>query len=379
MKKAISVLLALIMVLSLAVPAFAADTANNYPVILIGGREESVPIYDTEGNRINDTDVSTEYVANAVMNCLPYLLIAERTGNYQPWIDKVMEYYAPVFEKMLPDENGEITDGSRPEMISDSSHCYPGYSGYDYVFKFDWRQDPYTQADLLHDNIQYIKGLKGADKVSLVGRCYAGVIIGAYLDKYGSEDLCSVVFNSCATLGAESAGCCFSNNIYFDTNAIEKYCEMEALTGIPELDEIILTTLKFINSSYIETGKNGMLSKIERKLYTKIAPTLFQCSFGRFASFWGMVSTEYYDKAKAIIFNTDEAREKYAGLIEKIDRYHEFQLDFENKIAELEEQGVTFAAVANYNRVLAPVVKNPKLQSDDTVELYHASFGATAA
>lgn len=379
MKKAVSALLAFIMILSLAAPAFAESNTNNYPVIVIGGREKSVPIYDKEGNHVNDTDVSTEFVADAVMNCLPYLLAAEKTGDYQPWVDKVMEYYAPIYEKMLPDENGEITDGSRPEKVSDSSHCYTGYNGYDYVFKYDWRQDPYTQADFLHDNIQYIKKLKGVDKVSLVGRCYAGVIIGAYLDKYGSEDLCSVLFNSCATLGAEAAGCCFSNNIYFDINAIEAYCEMESLTGEPELDEIILSTLKFLNSFYIETGEKGTLTEIERSLYTKIASALFQCSFGRYASFWGMVSTEYFDDAKAIIFDTDEAREKYAGLIEKIDRYHKFQLNFEDKISELEKQGVTFAAVANYNRVLSPIVKNPKMQSDDTVDLYHASFGATVA
>lgn len=154
---------------------------------------------------------------------------------------------------------------------------------------------------------------------------------------------------------------------------------MESLTGDPEMDDMIMTTLVYLNSFYLKTGEKSKLTKIERKLYTKIASTLFQNSFGRYASFWAMVSTDYFDDAKAIIFDTEESREKYAVLIEKIDRYHEFQLNFEEKIAELQNEGVNFAALARYNRVLSPIVKNPKMQSDDTIELFHGSFGATVA
>lgn len=378
MKKILSAAIALILLLLTVVPAFAeTGTANDYPVIVIGGRVKSTPIYSADGVQVNDTAVDTDFIVNAVKDCLPYLGRGILTGNYQPWIDKVMEFYAPIYADMIPDKNGEITDGSRPELLSGEGYINSGYYGFNDHFLYDWREDPYVTADALYRDIQLLKQKTGKEKVSIVGRCYGANVMTAYLDKYGIGDIDTLVYSVSAARGADAASSGFAGKFRLDGKYLELYTAGNELFGEPAIDELLNATLDYVDEFF---GFNGMMGGLEffvEKLFPIIAPTVLRASFGSYCSFWAMVSDPYYEEAKKLVFAGVE--DEYAEFIEKIDRYHKIQRELPEVLERYREEGLNVAVITKYNSLLAPVIEQVNLQSDDTISLPTASFGATSA
>jgi len=91
---------------------------------------------------------------------------------------------------------------------------------------------------------------------------------------------------------------------------------------------------------------------------------------------WCYVPMEIYEEAKQIIFKDNP---KYAGLIERIDRYHYQVQALQHEILLKTASEVKTAVRAGYNRPLYGLTKGANVHSDDKVDTAFASFGATCA
>lgn len=97
MKKALTIVLSIIMVMSLAVPAFASEAAPEYPTIYVTGAKTN-NIY-LDGEKVFPKNVDEMgIIKEALAPCFKKLAEGLVTGNYQPYVDEFYNAMAPMFE-----------------------------------------------------------------------------------------------------------------------------------------------------------------------------------------------------------------------------------------------------------------------------------------
>lgn len=390
-KKLVSVFLALMLVAAVAAPATTAyaESVSVIPTVLVGGRNRGMEIYTPEGEKvfpIGDT-LDAKKIASAVMTCIPYLGAGMLTGDYQPWADQFYKAIAPYYEKILCDGNGDIAATSLETKYDYSNPQPTSINECDYAFNYDWRIDPCQAADYLETYITNILAATGSKKVNLVGRCYGGTILSAYLYEYGCEKVHTAVYYVSISQGTGlRASELFAGKFMFDPQCIEDMFLDSDIKGYyekfvedPVLRELILATLNLLNTLDTLNIPFDKLSAFVNKVYPELAPKIVPATYGTFASIWSMVAAEDYEQAKALVFKGQE--DKYAGLIEKIDHYHyDIQANEATMLKELQDEGMRVAFVVKYGVPhCVPFTVSSKVNGDNAVEVYRASLGATAA
>ena len=95
-------------------------------------------------------------------------------------------------------------------------------------------------------------------------------------------------------------------------------------------------------------------------------------------SYWAMVGEEYYEDAKKFVFGGHE--KEYAGLIKKIDNYHnKVKVPLESKLKQFKKSGMKIEIIAKYNTPFLPFLESHSVQGDAKISLSDISFGATGA
>ena len=239
MKKQLSVLLAALMLLTLAVPAFAADKqGTDTPNVYLQGQGEH--IYNDAGEVLYDgPDLPEGFLSEAVQACMPSFLTAMKEDSPEAWAAyraKFLEVVMPIFGSYFLDKNGEASDGSHINMNwwnnNASKYADGSYRMRSYNFYQDWRLDPFANAETLNAYIQKVKAQSGKAKVNLIGRCEGVNVIMAYLAEYGYDDV------SCVELYVQSAGgvdlvsALFSGEMQFDAAALRRFNDYNDLVSI---------------------------------------------------------------------------------------------------------------------------------------------------
>ena len=120
MKKIVSTLLALVLILSVLPLAIQAHAANPYrfdlPTVYFRGNGE--PIVDEDGNTVYDFDVSTDQIKEIAAKVLP-LLLAGMIGEKVTGPSAYDEYYkvfgeemSKIYDRCQLDENGNPKYGT---------------------------------------------------------------------------------------------------------------------------------------------------------------------------------------------------------------------------------------------------------------------------
>lgn len=382
MKKLLSVLLVCVLLVSAAVPAVSAAAAgtNRLPVIQVKGRGTTTPIYDAAGKRIFPLPtVQTDFITGAVKECLPLLAKGVFTGNYDEWAARVAEIMAPIYQDLIPEKDGVVRDGSSLKNVSGAGKpLYKGDNDYDYIFRYDWRQDIFMTAADLHETVQQVKAATGAEKVSISARCYGGNVLAAYLYEYGHEDVDTAVFYCSIADGCIKASESFGGKFALDPEALSAYLDSGDVMDDPAMTEMLRSTVAYLNSFYGLDLTADLLAKIVNALYKPLAPELLPVSYGAFTCFWSMVDDENYTYARNLVFGDKE--EEYADFLQKIDHYHyDIQNGFENWLTRYQAEGLNVAVVVKYNTPIPPLFRDSDQQGDETVEVASASFGAVSA
>ena len=417
MKKLLSLLISVIMVLGVIAPVSAtvANAADEIvPIIYVRGNGQE--IVDADGNEVicdigdigkidldidsEDEDSKNKIVEAAANIILPFLTEGLLLDEWDSYEKAIYDELSPLFEKAMLDGDGNPQYGTDiAQMLKDYNADIKnkGNSFYSYGFYFDWRLSPYDNVDKLHAYIEAVMSETGATQVSLTSRCLGGSLINAYLEVKSREEggldhiknvlYCDTLSNGCTMI---SKG--FSGKLEFDSKSIQMY---EAQLGYLDevgygsglnisglAGEIVEKSLDLFSQVGVVDKFAGGLEKLYSRLYQALIPALFK-SVGYVSQpiYWTFVKEEDFDDALEVMFGEEGSEEWKAneGLISKIleyrtnisSRHDEFLLDMSEKLH--------IGVIAKYGLMSAPLIEGYDKLSDNLASLEDSSMGATCS
>lgn len=412
MKKLFSVVLSFVMLLGCFLPTVSAATVEKLPIIYIVGKQNS-PVYKTDengnwlldenGKRIQVDNVNTpmgmtreDYILTQVEPVLKELAPALSSGNYDAYIQSLIDAFAPVYEEAVLDENGEDPDG-RIDWDYSVQQPQQGMGGFKYYyFRYDWRYSPYEIADDLHTFVEYVCKKEGVDKVNIHARCYGSNVAAAYIAKSetGYYDapfrVKNFALNTTPIAGYIIVGALMSGSIKFEPDNIDRYVSIlmnsQSVFDDPVIDTLVTVLVSVMNQAQLLGWSMDKIQEIYDAISDKLIPGLALVSYGSFPSYWSMIGDEYYEKAKLKVFGTTEAEGKYAKFIEKIDNYHNIigivdentgEYLYESLLKRCEaEYNMKTAVFAKYGYASFPFFEGSELTGDARGTVTELSLGA---
>lgn len=391
MKRIICIVLSILMLVPCVFSVSAED--KDTPIVYVEGQGATLVNADGEVIYSGILDSMPEgALTDIVMACVPSFISAVTLGNDEAWAqykEKLTQYVYPLFADIQLDKSGNVTDGSHvnwswndssiKKIVSDARETGYGLdTAHSFVFRYDWRLDPYVSAEKLNDYIGDIKRITGADKVNLEARCEGGNVVTAYFDAYGYDDVKCCEFYVSSVGGVEYVGPMFSGRYNFGSDSINRYKKERLTLEDKAINDFLDATLKVATDTYgLDLAAIG-LPFIMNKLYDHVFQDLLLNSYGEFPGIWAIVSKEYFNDAKKTVFGGKE--EEYAELIEKIDNYHNrVSMRADEILTNGKNAGVHFAVFAKYGFQFLPVSENNDCLSDNCVILSKATYGATCA
>ncbi len=390
MKRFISLLLCLCVLISVVIgvaPAvLAAEDRINVPLVYIEGQGASLyRNYGTsEQEQIYPIQIPENYIAEKVDQYLPVFADAFFTQEWSDFCVALQDCIIPLFNDLRLGPNGEPTDGSTVgwtwsrETLKNKA-VNGTYGIEDYVFKYDWRIDPWSTADKLHQYIEDVMYVTGATEVALLGRCLGASIVAAYMTKYNGEHIKECIFYASASHGALMCSKAFCGELFLESDGIERFVYDIELSATDYIQDFIEAFVTLLNKTYGLDIASWSVNNVYKDIYLDIVPPILIESYGTFPGYWSMVTDDDFEKAKETVFYNADL-EKYAGLIEKIDNYHvNTRQKMDSTYLELSKNGVEFSNIAKYGYQIIPVSKDNDVVSDGTCEIGDSSMGATAA
>ncbi len=383
MKKFFSIVLSIVMLLGCFLPTVSAATVEKLPIIYIVGKQNS-PVYKTDengnwlldenGKRIQVDSVNTplgmtreDYILTQVEPVLKELVPALSSGNYDAYIQSLIDAFAPVYKDAVLNENAEDPDGRIDWDYSVQQPQY-GMGGFKYYyFRYDWRFSPYEIADELHRFVEYVCKKEGVDKVNIHARCYGSNVAAAYIAKSdeGYYDapfrVKNLVLNTTPIAGYIIVGALMSGSITFDPDNIDRYVSIlmdsQSIFDDPVIDTLVTVLISVLNQAKLLGWGMDKVQEIYDAISDKLIPGLALVSYGTFPSYWSMIGDKYFEKAKLKVFGTTEAEGKYAKFIEKINNYHNLLGIYDEAAGEYRYESLLKRCEALYNMKTAVFAK----------------------
>ena len=420
MKRTISWLLTLVLLLTCLIPAFSAAAANyTVPISNVGKRVvvmlsgDGDALYDKDGNRLfkftdmltrinNATEVNKdeeeeednsslyESIANVLM---PFLVQGLLRDDWDPYYENLQKELAELTEGLQLDENGNVVNGSglSPDhqavnaynITHDNKDGNGNYNSDSYHFWYDWRKDPLETADELHAYLEKVRAMTGKQEVSLLGRCLGNNVIAAYIYKYGLDGIAGVGIDGTVSNGAEFISESISGKFHVDGKAIECLLNDSNSLGRMHLDPFILATLNLAEESGLI---NTVVGVTKEKLYAKVVEgvtsALSLATFFTMPCYWACVKPADFEDAKNYVFGPEgsEKRQQYAGLIQKIDNYHyNVRANMDSILQSIPANGKKIAIISKYGFQIVPICQSSACVSDQYASVASSSFGATTS
>ena len=407
MKKTISVLLSILMVFSLAMPAFAAGSSSYrgpIPTILITGDGDQ--IVDPDGNVLydgtdrwaalkrDDSSDGNSAIAEAAKNIFfPFLLEGVLQDKWDNYYEAIYQEILDLYEGTILDGNGNPQNGSdisvkhrnenakaMTENRKDSKNTYAFNS---YHFWYDWRLDPIQIADELNDYIEGVKKITKHDKVCIVTRCIGSSVLLAYIAEYGTGSIYGIGMDGSASYGSEFISGALSGDFTIDGDSISRYLADARAFDRLNIDPFVDTTLELLENSgaldhMTTAARNLLYLKIEKGVISAIA----RATYLTMPCYWALVSADKYETAKKYVFGEegDPKRTEYAGLIEKLDHYDvKVRQHIPELLTSVADAGANVCIIAKYGTQIIPIVKDADWVGDEYASVRSSSYGATTS
>lgn len=389
MKKMISILLTVVMLLSsVSALAFASDTEKDIPIVCVHGYGATV--YYPDGSVVyppeSNYDIG-EHVKKVTPGILKELGKSLLTDNWDGYCDSLYDAIAQLYEGFPLDGNGEISNGSFVNTSHNEAVLRnPKQSDYhvcDFMFMYDWRKSPLEVADELNTYINTLLDKTGHSKVGLAGRCLGSAIVSAYIAKYGTAKVDTLVYYvPTINGGVGGVDSLFTGDVTLDPESLDRfvdyYINRKGISGDDIMDDFIVALFSLLTYCQVLPAAEDALEMIYAKVKSDVVPRLLLACYGGLPSFWSMLSSEYYEDAKAFVFKGRE--DEYAGFIQKIDEYnYEVKEKLPELLKDFENEGGRVAVIAKYGFNIPPICQYPNAQSDGVVATKNHSFGATCS
>lgn len=394
MKKLLSVILAVIMVLS-SLSLFAlAKEEEIVPVVVLQGYsgptlvyadENGEPIIDPETNDVVKAwPVDFGKIGEQLVEALPGMVTGKLIGE-----DAIVEAIVPIVkETLMPlvilddgtswqnltyyPKGAKATQVSTliekgmeqyiPESIFVEEAVKRVGAENVFGFTFDWRKSQVDYAKAVDEYIQEVKEITGSDKVDIMGLSHGGQYGTTYLYYYGDKgDVRNAILANPATEGTTFVSTLFMNEyVDLDMKNIMKY--IEHIFDIEEDFEWIFDLLSLEN---IVGGVNRVLQE-ERIIYR----------FSHVPSLLDFVPMDRFDE---VVENIGLTPEKNGKLYYDTVKYHNdvhTGTNLADRFAELKDMGINIGYIVGSGyTALSGVGTN----SDFLIDTYLASGGATCA
>lgn len=395
MKKLLSVLMAIVMIFTITVPAFAAQktatAAENYdgnPVIIVRGIDFAGLTFENGEKALN---VSASTIFSALMDGFMGMLkiktvdsvldgaflaakeifdpiSCDKEGNSK-YYDVSMKQY-PESMANYPEFVATLPDGGEEGIVKTAIDKYGAENTY--FFTYDWRKTPEQIADELHGYVQTARRNSGKDKVNIICASMGGMVTTAYFYYYGTYDVESAVFLSGAQNGTYVCGDALNGRIVFDGDVLVKF--INGATGDNFFLKVFIGIFDMLGVvDFIADVANDMVSSS----FDRGNDLMLRDSLGAFCGFWALCPDADFESGVENIFGGHE--EEYPVLLEKIDGVKKFVFSTEETLKGAIADGVKISFVSNYNSGLAPVYERANLNGDNVLEAELTSNFATIA
>ena len=395
MKKLLSVLMAIVMIFTITVPAFAAQKtateAENYdgnPVIIVRGIDFAGLTFENGEKALN---VSASTIFSALMDGFMGMLkiktvdsvldgaflaakeifdpiSCDKEGNSKYYNVSMKQY--PESMANYPEFVATLPDGGEEGIVKTAIDKYG--AGNTYFFTYDWRKTPEQIADELHGYVQTARRNSGKDKVNIICASMGGMVTTAYFYYYGTYDVESAVFLSGAQNGTYVCGDALNGRIVFDGDVLVKF--INGATGDNFFLKVFIGIFDMLGVvDFIADVANDMVSSS----FDRGNDLMLRDSLGAFCGFWALCPDADFESGVENIFGGHE--EEYPVLLEKIDGVKKFVFSTEETLKGAMDDGVKISFVSNYNSGLAPVYERANLNGDNVLEAELTSNFATIA
>ena len=396
MKKVLSIILAITVVCSMCIPAFAkvseehnADSCSTYPVIIVRGMDFGglTVDYGTE-NAVPAINADVSEIIKAVFKAIFKGLF---TFNLDNTVDVVLDCAYDIFKYMSMDNNGEsvynIGQPKYPESAENYEDLLDGGwgefgmvrtcieklpDGHTYYLNYDWRLDPFVISDEINALVNTAIKDTGHDKVNIVCCSMGGLMTVAYLTEYGYEKVNRCLFMSSTFCGAQVASDLLCGKLEITADNLYNFL-VSLVAEEPALDFLIRGLYKIGAFKGITKITDFVIENYKQDIYDKVLKPVF-CNM---LPLWGLVQNEDYESAKKFIFGDNT--EENAVIISKADKLQNMMNGRTELINNMINDGVEIAVVAHYDAPLAPVYENADFNGDGTLETYQMSGYATVA
>lgn len=385
MKKIIALLLTLVLTFSLCVPAFAADTTEEYdgdPIVVVRG-------IDFAGLVHGDGSKVISFKALDIFNLILSAVERGLKGEKDPLFNAVVEFGVDLFEPLACDKEGNplhpdvhipkfMTSADKIDLSGDQwadtavglfrsiANKFGGENTY--LYTFDWRKSPEALAAELNEFIELVKTETGSQKVDIAACSMGGMITTAYLNYYGSDSIDTLTFLSSAHNGGDIVGAAFTGDLVIDGAALGNFL-VEKTNGN--------FFVKFFKAIGLFKGLSKFLNTFISNYKDRLYDEFLRVSLGTAYGLWALVPDEYFDTAVDFFF--DGCEDEYAVALEKIDDVKDFVCSTESILEEAVNDGLDIAYVSHYDSQQLPIYPGHKLHGDGVLESSRTSGFATFA
>ncbi len=380
MKKILSLILCAVILCGAAVPAFAADggcKCGFSPIIYVGplGCTSIVRDAGTKDEQVLwKTD--TKFLLSNLKAVMPDMTKAILTRSTERLGDALVRFVRACFGDLVLDAEGNSKENvTTPDLNVPQGDRHGPDS--DYYFDYDFRLDPYEHADRLHAFISQVKELTGHDSVKLKCSSMGGVVLSAYLDKYGYDGIDVIICRCCPLWGTAAAGEAFCGKIEMNPTALTRYGEdavpfLEARFADGLLEGSLYALLDVLKGVGVMDAICALGNKTVRDVGDKVFREALIPIFGTLPGIWAFVPEAYFDDA--VRFMQLPAA---GGLHDKIFAYRNAMANIADNLKAAKKDGVKVCLICGYNVQRTPLVSLWRSTSDGTVDTRYASLGAT--
>lgn len=391
MKKFVSILLAFVMVFTMALPAFAADASekadyNGDPVVVVRG------IHFTGLERADGSDAIV-FSANDIQTLIIEYIVGKLAGDSSALADSLISFLQKAFGPIACDNEGNPVypdvHMEKYPLSMDNYNVSESWSGGEeglvysviqeiggentFYFTYDWRKNPLDLADELGEFIESVKKQTGKTKVDLAPCSMGGMVATAYLYKYGSDSVDSITFLSSAHNGTYIAGDALTGDIIFNGEILADFVAdmtknqnflVKALLWVADLFGIF---------DFAATYLNGFVAGNKEKVYDELLRDYLGTSLG----LWGLCCDEDFDKSVEYIFG--DCKDEYPVIVSKLQDIKTFVCSTEKIISDADKNGVKISFVSHYGLMLLPIYGESDEHGDTVLESELTSNYATFA
>ena len=414
LKKSLSVILVLVMLMAMTVPAFAkpvvwtSQSKSDIPIIRISG--DGDPLVDENGNKVfhykdfgklfssdeeeDDNSSLYESIANILM---PFLFDGLLNDDWDPYFENLQNEISEIFETSLLDKNGnpQYGTGMTPEKkaeleekrhkdLARVEYGQKYYAFNAYWFFYDWRLDPLETALEFKNYIDDVMAATTTNQVGIIATCLGTNVVTAYLAAYpehAKEHVRGVGYDGSVVGGAEMLSEVISGKFNVDAAAINRVLADCNEIGLFSIDGFINTTVEMLDrTGVLDTVVGKTKDWIYYKLVEGVTSALALSTFYTWPNYWACVSPEDYDTAIEYVFGPEgsEKRTEYAGLIAKLDNYNEVvRQRIPEILTSVVENGTNFGVISKYGYQILPICETNSLPADQFASVGRSSFGAT--